>query len=290
MITMSLVPAKCENCGSVLQVDDLQRAAICPYCGTAYVIQDAITYYQSFTENIPVEDRIHAGEVFLKLEKYDEALDAFKQALDIAPDDYRTWWGCVKALSHNFTLQIESSQRLMQIADYYETALKIADEEKRTRLKERFEPYFDPLMKKLQNEVEELRKKTAYIISENDRLKRKESQLMRSIDEERRGKETIGTIKNGFIIVCSTLFVIGLLLFFNSKEAGIYFIGFTPILGIIGFIICKNHINSNISSKVGALSNELSETRIKIAQLEQQKRMLEEKLVTLQSEDKMMAD
>ena len=42
---MALVPAKCTSCGGTLEVDATQKAAICPFCGSAYVVQDAIEQY-----------------------------------------------------------------------------------------------------------------------------------------------------------------------------------------------------------------------------------------------------
>ena len=48
---MPFVQGKCENCGGVLAVDPSQKAAICPFCGVAYVVQDSINYYNT-TMNI----------------------------------------------------------------------------------------------------------------------------------------------------------------------------------------------------------------------------------------------
>ena len=45
--TMPLVPAKCTNCGSGLDVDSAQAAAICPSCGSAFVVEQAITNYNT---------------------------------------------------------------------------------------------------------------------------------------------------------------------------------------------------------------------------------------------------
>ena len=39
---MPLVKAKCPNCGGSLSIDDSKRAAVCPWCHEAYVVQDAI--------------------------------------------------------------------------------------------------------------------------------------------------------------------------------------------------------------------------------------------------------
>ena len=53
---MPLVQAKCTNCGANLQVDNTKDAAICPYCGSAYIVEKAINNYN-------VTNRIHANVV-----------------------------------------------------------------------------------------------------------------------------------------------------------------------------------------------------------------------------------
>ena len=42
---MPLVQAKCTNCGSNLEVDKTKDAAICPFCGTPYIVEKAINYF-----------------------------------------------------------------------------------------------------------------------------------------------------------------------------------------------------------------------------------------------------
>lgn len=45
--TMPLVQAKCTNCGANLEIDNTKDAAICPYCGTAFVVEKAINNYNT---------------------------------------------------------------------------------------------------------------------------------------------------------------------------------------------------------------------------------------------------
>lgn len=53
---MPLVNAKCTNCGAELQVDNTKDAAICQYCGSAYIVEKAINNYNTV-------NNIHAGVV-----------------------------------------------------------------------------------------------------------------------------------------------------------------------------------------------------------------------------------
>lgn len=40
-----LVPAVCTQCGGQLEVDPQQQAAVCPYCGTPFIVEKAINNY-----------------------------------------------------------------------------------------------------------------------------------------------------------------------------------------------------------------------------------------------------
>ena len=42
---MPLVNAKCTNCGGTLQVDNAKEAAVCPFCGSAFIVEKAIQNY-----------------------------------------------------------------------------------------------------------------------------------------------------------------------------------------------------------------------------------------------------
>jgi hypothetical protein len=42
---MPIVRAKCTNCGANLSIDSLHDAAICQYCGTAFIVEKAINNY-----------------------------------------------------------------------------------------------------------------------------------------------------------------------------------------------------------------------------------------------------
>ena len=48
---MPLVNAKCTNCGATLKVDNQQEAAVCEYCGSAYIVEKAINNYQIENHN-----------------------------------------------------------------------------------------------------------------------------------------------------------------------------------------------------------------------------------------------
>lgn len=48
---MPIVPAKCTQCGSNLEIDSAKEAGICPYCGSAFITEKAINNFNTFVTN-----------------------------------------------------------------------------------------------------------------------------------------------------------------------------------------------------------------------------------------------
>ncbi|MCR4763262.1 MAG: hypothetical protein K5696_07010 [Lachnospiraceae bacterium] len=61
---VKMVPAKCTQCGGVVEVNKTEQTATCPYCGTQFVIEKAISDYNvKFDVNGAVKDVLaFAGE------------------------------------------------------------------------------------------------------------------------------------------------------------------------------------------------------------------------------------
>lgn len=55
---MPLVPALCTQCGSKLEIDSSQEAAVYPYCHTPFITEKAINNYN--TTNITNIGHLHA--------------------------------------------------------------------------------------------------------------------------------------------------------------------------------------------------------------------------------------
>lgn len=41
---MALMEAKCTNCGGKLQIDNKKEAAVCPYCGSTFIVEKEYNY------------------------------------------------------------------------------------------------------------------------------------------------------------------------------------------------------------------------------------------------------
>ena len=95
---MSLVPAKCTCCGATLTLNPAQDAAVCPFCGTPFVVEKAIRHYHITADNVILqnsqqEELYQAGEVFLEHGNTEQAGKSFKELTERHPGDARGWWG-----------------------------------------------------------------------------------------------------------------------------------------------------------------------------------------------------
>lgn len=95
-LEMKLVPAQCTGCGASLTVNSNEKAAICPFCNNAYIVEQAINNYNiNMKGNINVKNAtinvvginvdnllILARDFELKHEDYN-ALEYYNKVLDI---------------------------------------------------------------------------------------------------------------------------------------------------------------------------------------------------------------
>lgn len=132
---MPLVKAQCENCSGMLTVDSSKKAAICPYCGTPYVVQDAINYYSTHIENLHADvvniqngeskqDLLKNAETFYRLGQFDRAKKAYEIVIERYPDEPQGWWGVYKATLHSF---VDFHSLEGKYKQYASTAMKLYD-------------------------------------------------------------------------------------------------------------------------------------------------------------------
>ena len=139
---MPFVQGKCENCGGILTVDPNLKAANCPFCGAAYVIQDAINYCNT-TVNVgnvetmhadvvnmydesSSEGKIKAANAYLKLGKFEQAYFDFVRVTELAPQNYLGWLGLIESSTNNYTKRIRSTRELCKLKDYSKYVLTLA--------------------------------------------------------------------------------------------------------------------------------------------------------------------
>lgn len=127
---MPFVQAKCESCGGILSVDSSRKTAKCPFCGSDYIVQDSINYYNSVTnigqmyadvvqvsDESSSEGRLKAADAYLKLGKYTQAFSEYKTVTELAPQNYRGWLGLVEAFTYKYEMPISNLEDLDLLED-----------------------------------------------------------------------------------------------------------------------------------------------------------------------------
>lgn len=122
---MAFVQGKCENCGGILAVDPSLKAAICPFCGTAYVVQDSINNYNTtikvetmhanvvnITDESSSEARLKAADAYMKIGEYSKAEEEYTKVTELTPQNYKGWLGLIDSCTFHYTKRIKSADKL----------------------------------------------------------------------------------------------------------------------------------------------------------------------------------
>lgn len=156
---MPLVPAKCTNCGASLQIDNTQQAAICPYCHSAYVVEQAINNYNY---NVIVKDessidaKVENATTFLKVFKeYEKARRIFVSITDVKSSDYRGWWGLVQVDTREFTVVNCTRTQFQCIEQNAARAFSVASPEVRQFLQTQWNEYLFHVKNHVQQKAQE---------------------------------------------------------------------------------------------------------------------------------------
>ena len=251
---MSDFELKCKNCGSDLtKQDDIY---VCEHCGTRYekkedIIQNISTnnVTQNITKvytgkNLDVDELLSNGDVFLKLNEYEQAIKSFHRVTELEPSNPSGWFGLVKAYTGNLSLPYAKEYEL-----YYENAMKVANEEQRAIMFDLMQEYYiyvkgnlygykfeDPKINFMDEKV----------------CKRKSKKLIS--DERTRIYTSITVLLGIIILVCGI--IVGLVMMFTVQPV---WVGLVVIIGgcLLGIILTfiGVHIDSIISKHNSKIIN-----------------------------------
>ena len=235
---MPFVQGKCESCGGILTVDPSLKAAICPFCGSAYVVQDSINYYNTtikvdnlFADVVNVSDesssegRIKAAEAFMKLGQNDKAEAEYKSVTERTPQNYKGWLGLIKVRSNNYTKRIKSANEIASLENYAKSVKLFASEDIKDTVLQKYEEYVK--IEKNKN-ADEIKKYTDALEKQKLRwseLTDQERQLKDSFDNDQRKIDSItykinnstnkAESKKGLVLT-GIVILIGIILLYKS--------------------------------------------------------------------------
>ncbi len=227
---MALVEAKCTNCGGKLKIDNEKDAAICPYCGSAFIVEKGIQLYNQSCfvhgENVNVyhADSGHesASELYstgtksLEAGSFDLAKKCFDDIKKYYPSDYRGPLGIMQYwLNHN-NLPVKS----VFDQEHKDAVLLAGSTEQRQEIERVYSVALNKYRKMEAKRKAEDEKWNKLVIDAEDE---KWNKLV--IDAE----EKLKSAKRGlYAMIATILFWIILFIFFKARESGI-----AIILGIV---------------------------------------------------------
>ncbi len=139
---MSLVKAQCTNCNGMLEVDSSKDAAICPHCGTPYIVDKAIQQFKIYNTNV-IQNASFVGESeekrlidsangYLKLGNFASAVDSYQELTRLYPHKFEYWWGLAKLYMDKNNTRLASYRFDKEIFNYaFENATKLANSDQK---------------------------------------------------------------------------------------------------------------------------------------------------------------
>ena len=165
---MAWTQGKCESCGGILTVDPSLKTAECPFCGSTYVIQDAINNYNTnikidslhadvvnVSDETSSEGRLKAADAYMKIGKYQEAEIEYKNATALAPQNYRGWLGLIEAKSLNYTRRLVSTSDFKIYDDYVKSVKALAGKDTADIVLRKYNEYINSEIIKYNNVISE---------------------------------------------------------------------------------------------------------------------------------------
>lgn len=273
---MPLIEGKCPNCGGLLQLKDDKKGGTCPFCGTSYLPQD-ITNYNTYKINnatlnvdptAALSQKLSNAETHLsKFKDYDKAIVLFKEITELKADDYRGWWGLVRAHTHEFTKADIGSQTLYKINTYVKYAKNVADDNTREEIENQWQSYLEQnnewfnqnsaTLHTLEERLSDIDKKKNSIVSEINSLKSQIGTYNAQLVMARKVYPNLYTIGLGFIV---------LIFFFLFKFPVLLLISLAFFAVNVGFLIRSFVLDGKISS----ISESISPKEKDLAKLSKQ--------------------
>lgn len=152
---MSLLQARCTNCGGELTVDDTKKAAVCQFCGEAFIVEEAVNnYITNHITNNTVNNNIGDGAVvnvyenaksipallervmqFLEDKDWDSADKYCEEILDMDPKNAQAYLGKLMAELHVQKKADLVRHKQMGASVNYQRALQYGDTSLQNELK-----------------------------------------------------------------------------------------------------------------------------------------------------------
>ena len=281
---MPLVKAVCTNCGGSLDVDSSQKAAICPHCKQAYVVEEAINNYTTHVEHLHAENvtinddrtaaaRLEAGEANLKLKHWPEAEKVFIEVCDLTPQDYRGWWGRIRAVTQEFTADLFHGDEIAALNDLFNSVSTFLNGPEKAEIVQTFDSYI--------GRVTEINRRSEDLLSrkaEDLRGKIKELEDEKSRIQDHLGKGKDWDLRDGTALglILRLMLIVGIALSLFGIPVGFLLAGVSVIAFLATFVHNKirDISHKNASHKIYEINDKINPLRLELATSENALKLL----------------
>ncbi len=163
---MSFKELKCGECGGNLEFDKAKGILRCTYCGTSYSDKGEINNFHNASigkienANFVTNDEnsfekiMDRADAFMDIHQdYDKAYNYYKEAADLHPRDYSTWWGMVRAGTWDFAMDDSNEAGLLSASGDMTRAVSVASEKEKKEIAETWNNYIGNFIVKYESEL-----------------------------------------------------------------------------------------------------------------------------------------
>mgnify|MGYP000959407081 CR=1 FL=1 len=184
---MSLIPAKCPNCGGNIRIDSEKRASICEYCKQPFVTEDVVNNYNTYNQNtysvehadLHIQDEkgiesqlVRADTVLNILNKPNDAFYIYKELTESHPQRYEGWWGAaMSSIMFRKAMNPKSinPEDIKYAKGWVDTAVKVADPGKKEELKNQWNDFIRKIKSDTENRSDQ-KIKYNHLLEEREKI------------------------------------------------------------------------------------------------------------------------
>lgn len=271
---MPLVKAVCTNCGGSLDVDSSQKAAICPHCKQAYIVEEAVNKYTTHIEHLHADSvtinddrtaaaRLEAGEANLTLRHWPEAENVFKEVCDLTPQDYRGWWGRIRAITHEFTADLFHGDEIATLNDLFNSVSTFLDGPEKAEIDQTFDSYIGRITEINRRSEDLLSRKAEDLRGKIKELEDEKTEIQESLSKRRDWDLRDGTALG---LILRLMLIVGVALSIFGIPVGFLLAAVSVIAFVATFV--HNKVNRILSDKalhkMSAISDQINPLRIEL--------------------------
>lgn len=179
---MSYITLKCKNCGASMSIDFNAKTVTCLHCGSTFLLSELfdekdVGMIKDFTpedleKKANFTEAIKKGEVSLYQGEFERAEQYFKKAIEIDEDNYKGYFGVIKAKTHNFNILPETDDYV----EYSKITLNLVDKDDEIHIKSELQKL--DLLKREKKELQKIEEEKEVEREKQEKKKQKSENFL----------------------------------------------------------------------------------------------------------------